>query len=578
MATMQQIDAAIAKHERMNAINARIAELEAQETQAAGPAGLGDSLYGAYENVKSMGGGVLGSIAGGLEGAVRAPFQGVDAAVDEMRKTQGYFSSQPESAEGKKQGELLAASMGTLSDAGNLAAGGAAGLASLAMRPSQGIEGAQADVNAIRQQGLGKALGQETLDVTGSPLLATAAEIAPEIAGAAFGKLMSGSKTPVKTKLLKKIEANPNDPKFSKYMVKFGTVAKDKSAMQATKQGFDPGVVQVIKNSTPKDRQNMLRMVGKLKKSKADALYAAKNRPADVAGNALLERVNFVKDLNRKSGTELEGVAKGLKGKRVDFTAAVDEFKVDLDGMGVSLGRNLKPRFKGSDIEGVKGAENAINKIVLRMKNQQDIDAYGVHRMKKFIDEQVTYGKSTKGLAGKSESILKNLRRNLDAALDNEFTEYNRVNTTYSDTIGAIDELKSSAGKKLNLFGDNADKATGTLLRRLMSNAQGRVTLMDAIDSVENVSKKYGAKLDDDITTQVLFADELDRMFGAPAKTSFQGEISKATTKASQAGRSKDGMYSAIADKVGDVLEYARGINEEAAIKSMEELLKQGDK
>ena len=296
-----------------------------------------------------------------------------------------------------------------------------------------------------------------------------------------------------------------------------------------------------------------------------------------------MSRVNFLMKIKSSSGKQIDDIAKTqLRGNPVNFDQPMSTFINDLADIGVAVERgangNFKVNLQGSDIEGVKGAENAINKIVLRMKNQQDIDAYGVHRMKKFIDEQVTYGKSTKGLAGKSESILKNLRRNLDAALDNEFTEYNRVNTTYSDTIGAIDELKSSAGKKLNLFGDNADKATGTLLRRLMSNAQGRVTLMDAIDSVESVSKKYGAKLDDDITTQVLFADELDRMFGAPAKTSVQGEISKATTKASQAGRSKDGMYSAIADKVGDVLEYARGINEEAAIKSMEELLKQGDK
>lgn len=553
-------------------------------------AGIGDTLYGAYENAKSIGGGMLGSVAGGLQGLAELTpaFQliksitgqepsTVGGAVDSIKKIQESLSSQPETPEGKRQGELLAAAMSALADAGNFASGGVAGLSSLALNPSQGIKGAQQDVDAVRSQGLGKALGQETFDVTGSPLLATAAEISPEVAGAAFGKLMSGSKTPVKSKLLSKIETNPNDPKFSKYMVKADTVAKDKAAIQATKQGFDEGVIQVVKNASPKDRQNMLAMIGKLKKSKIDALYAAKNRPADVAGNALLERVNFVKKLNSKSGSELEAVAKNLKGKNVDFTSAVDTFKAGLDGMGVTLGKNLKPNFKGSDIEGVKGAENAINKIVLRMKNQQDIDAYGVHRMKKFIDEQVTYGKSTKGLAGKSERLLKDLRRNLDSSLDEAFPEYNRVNTTYADTITAIDELKASAGKKLDLFGDNADKSTGTLLRRLMSNTQGRVTLMDAIDSVEGVAKKYGARIDDDITTQVLFADELDRMFGAPAKTSFQGEISKATSKISNAARSQEGLYSAVTDKVGDVLEYARGINEEAAIKSMEELLKKGN-
>ena len=211
------------------------------------------------------------------------------------------------------------------------------------------------------------------------------------------------------------------------------------------------------------------------------------------------------------------------------------------------------------------------------MKNTKAPNAFDAHRLKKFIDEQVTFGKHAEGLAGKTEVILKGLRRNLDDILDSNFKEYNRVNTVYSETRGAIDAFQDVAGKKMDLTGKNADKAVGTLMRRIMGNAQSRVRLLDSVDDIERVARKHGGteqlKIEgittgkDDLLTQILFVDELDAVFGPVARTSFQGQIKQAVIPRTATD---------LAIKAGEkVIEKARGIDEAAAFKSIKELLKE---
>ena len=166
---------------------------ESTTSQPVQSQGLGQDLLdtgkGLMETGKAIGGGMLGAIYGGYAGLSElVQGEGIDAAVKRLNEARESLSFQPETEEGKKQMQLVGQSLETLTGMGNFAAGGTAGLASLAMTPSQGIEGAQADVNAIREQGLGKALGQETLDVTGSPLAATAAELIPTVGEMALSK------------------------------------------------------------------------------------------------------------------------------------------------------------------------------------------------------------------------------------------------------------------------------------------------------------------------------------------------------------------------------------------------------
>lgn len=426
-------------------------------------------------------------------------------------------------------------------------------------------------------------------------------------AGKEIAKGIFEFQTPTKQRIAKVIEEGSTDIETARFKLEPGKegvadvprtkiqefldiggpkVKTDKVAVEAINQGFDEGVVAVIKGANPVDKTAMFKMVDIMEKGKKNALFAKKNRPSDVAGDTLMERFQSVFDANKTAGGELDGVANALKNQKVDFDPAINTFIDDLDSIGVTLTNDLKPIFSGSIIEGITGAEKVITQTINRMKNIKSPDGKKLHDFKKFIDEHVTFGKRTEGLSGRTENVLKKLRRNIDGILDNQFPEYDRVNTVFSETIGAIDSLQDAAGKKMNLTGPNAQKAVGTLLRRLMGNPQSRINLTDAMDEIETAAFKHGAgklpKLPGespgraDLMTQVLFVDELDSVFGPVASTGLQAEVGKAVKRGVQAVATKSGAIDIGIEAAGKVAERARGINQAGAFKSIKELLKEG--
>jgi len=365
-----------------------------------------------------------------------------------------------------------------------------------------------------------------------------------------------------------------------------GRITPDASARESIKQGFDEGVVAAIKAGSPADRKKMLDMVNIVQRGRTNARFSVTNRPSDVVGDSLAQRFNVVHQANRKAGRELDKVAKSLKGRSVDASEIGDQFILDLEDIGVQFNPQTNTvNFKGSDIEGLDAPEAAITRVLNRMATNEPVDAFDLHRLKKFIDESVTFGKTKEGLAGKTERILKGLRRNVDGLLDRNFAEYDRVNTEFSTTRGVIDDFQDAAGRKLDLTGPNAEKAIGTLSRRLMSNVQSRVNLLNSVDELDKLAKELTAggkfpvilgqgripQFTDDILTQVLFVDELDKVFGPAARTSLAGDVGKRVEAGGRAFRSPT---EATIQAVGAGVEAARGINPENAIKSIRELLK----
>lgn len=425
----------------------------------------------------------------------------------------------------------------------------------------------------------------------GNPGLATAIKTLPtaalEAVPAALGIRAAGraatpaieafkTQSPTKQRIAKLIEEGSTDKETAGFKLsatldnEIPRIQTDNVALDTIKQGFDDGVIAAIKGSSPTDKAKMRKMVSIMERGKKNQRFATVNRPSDVAGDSLLDRFRVVRKVNREAGKELDSIANSLRGQRVDSSDAVNSFIDDLDSLGVTLSDDFKPNFKGSIIEGLAAPEAAITRITSRLPKSDD--AFEIHRMKKFIDENVTFGKAGEGLSGKTENVLKNFRRSLDETLDSNFPQYDRVNSTYSETIGAIDALQDVAGKKLNLTGKNADKSTGTLLRRTMSNAQSRIPLLDSIEQIEGVAKKFGGKFDDDLLTQVLFADELDAVFKPVARTSFQGQIGQAIDSSLDLTQmTAAGMGVAAARKL---VKSRRKINEEEGFKAIKKLLK----
>lgn len=439
---------------------------------------------------------------------------------------------------------------------------------------------AGATEGAIQGAGIGMEQNKDIGGIVGQSLLGAGiggvtGGILGGIVGGVTGKMKATAQR--REELVNLLKTKP-DSRVAQYTMKGGQLVDDPAAQEAIKQGVDEGTVATIKGSSAADKAKASQALDILEKGRFDKTYRATNRPSDVLGDSAMQRFKPVYQANVKAAQELDTVAKSLQGKTVDPVPAVQSFIDDLDNMGIGF-ENGKPVFTGSDIEGLGEPQKIIERIVKRMDDVGD-DAYELHRLKKFIDEQVDFGKTSGGLTGKTENVLKGLRHNIDEILDSSFDSYNRINTTYSETRNAIDELTSLGGSKFDPLAPNAQKKLGTLMRRILSNANSRVDVLNALNSLQEVATKYGGKFDDDIVTQAVFVDDLERLFGTSAPTSLAGETAKGFKTAGNVTsklKSGKGLLNMALEGTGNMIERARGIDEEGLIRSLRELLKKSE-
>ena len=358
-------------------------------------------------------------------------------------------------------------------------------------------------------------------------------------------------------------------------------IIPDQLAENYIKQGGKPGVVAAIKAGSDADRRAALQMVDVYKAGKTDEKKRALLRPTDVIGRTIDERVKFLVDSAKKSGEEIDSIAKGVMKKQpVDYQPAIADFEAALDGLGIKTmditKGGVKKRvvdLKGSDVEGDTGAKRILNTVFERMyETDAPLNAFDVHRLKRYLDTQINYGpKRANALTNEAERAIKGLRRGLNDAMGDKFPDYRAANTQYSDSIGALNDLQKSVGSQIDLKSANADKSLGTASRKLLSNYSSRVSLMDSLELAEQVAARYGLKIKDSVINQVIVANELDRMFGTTADTSLKG-IMQNVERGVDIARS-DALTAAL--KIAkEGIDKSRGINEENAVAALEELLR----
>jgi hypothetical protein len=395
---------------------------------------------------------------------------------------------------------------------------------------------------------------------------------------------VEGKIAPQEQETLKKVITQ--DP-LSKDTVKFriaGTqVVPDNEAASAINQGWKDGAIASIKAASDKDRQAMTKMLNLFKIGEKNERMRTLNRPSQILGDTVVARIDFLDNANKSSGKAIDRIAQTrLRGQPVDFDPAINTFLDDLSKIGVKVELDskgvAKANLQGSRIEGDEGAEKLLNVVLRRFSKTEIPDALGVHDAKRYLDTQINYGKKNLAnpLTAEAENIVKGLRRNLNQTLGEKFPVYKAANEKYSDTIKALDDLQKAAGTQIDFDSENANKALGVAMRKLTSNIGTRTNLIDALDQANNISTKYGLKLDDDIVSQIIFVNELDRMFGAAAQTSLKGELASAqrTGVDIAVDVARGGAARRAVELLAEKAEDLRGINKENAVKAMEELLK----
>jgi hypothetical protein len=390
--------------------------------------------------------------------------------------------------------------------------------------------------------------------------------------------------SPIDQQIIKRqIQQTPDSTEVVNYRLSGSQAVPDNEAAATIKQGWKDGTIASIKAASDKDRQAMTKMLNLFKIGEKSERMRTLNRPADILGDTVESRINFLAETKKQAGKDINRIVeKQLAGKNVDFDPAINQFLSDLadSRINVNLDKNgvAKVDLVGSRIEGDTAAEDLLNIILQRLSKTDVPDAQRVHEAKQFIDTKVSYGKvnPANALTKQAENIVKGLRSNLNQALGDNFPDYKAANAKYSDTITALDDMQKAAGTNINFDSENANKQLGTAMRKLTSNYGTRANLIDALDQANSTSIKYGMRIDDDIVNQLIFVNELDRMFGAAAQTSLKGEVGSAIQTGVDIARGK--IAQRAFDLLGEKAEELRGINKDNAVKAMEELLKRRTK
>lgn len=376
-------------------------------------------------------------------------------------------------------------------------------------------------------------------------------------------------------KILRDQKLKATEGAGARYKLKGSGYTSDKKSKELIRQGMQENDVQLISSSSKADKAAYKKIAFRAGEGLKSSAKKADMPPQAVVGESLLERLRAVESINKTAGSKIDGIAK--KVGRVELNDAFYNFKKGLDNLGVKF-RDGNADFEGSALMDLEDLQNPILKIIKRLDpaRNKNVTGYDAHILKKWFDKQINYGGGKAGVAVDKdvERLISGLRADVNKAIGIKSPEYKRVNTEYSESIGAINDLRSIAGRKTNLFGDYADESLGALSRRVTSNATSRGAVLEAIKNLEDVSAKYGEVFDSSVSNQVMFVNALEKKLGAFNDTSLMGQFQAPLQRASIGGGGEIGPMLDIGGKaIKGVVGKLKPKNDDAFLKAINDLI-----
>lgn len=602
----------------------------------------GSALDAILEPVQAIGGGMASQALSGLSGIAGSVMPGPQGqGLATMRQTQQALPDfQPETQAGQRGLETLGDLIEQGVDIANIPISGLAGLAEY-LGSGLDAESAANVVRRVQDEGLGAVLGDSVLESTGSPALATAASMTPDIAGAVAGvRGVQAASRPALSKLKRVADARKQkmlltpdgelSPQFERALKRegltlndvvddidllpetadpqqavrglikqklrrgdtdgslaikkldnMGNVVDDPLGAAAIKQGFDPGDVQAVKAAKPGSKPAMDEMLKIRQSIFNNTRKAVDVQPTDVIGRSALKRFDHIRKTADRARQELDSIAsKKLKGRAIDPQKVEGAFRQQLANLDVKVDDSSFPPklgFKGSQISKNRAAQKVIKDTMDLLTEDETVDALRAHNLKRQLDEMIDYKKSGQGmLTPTGERVAKSVRRSLNDSIREVDSDYARVNDTLSQSLEAINDFSDVLGPSIDPFGEGAAKAVGNDLRGLLSNRKTRTKLENAVTQLDRVAKDLGGDFQDDIGDLVNFNGILQSRFGSTKRQSFAGEIgSEIQRTGRQVLQGRGGLVERGLEEAGNVVEKARNINDQEALKSINRLLRE---
>ena len=354
---------------------------------------------------------------------------------------------------------------------------------------------------------------------------------------------------------------------------------------QATNEAIEALPSKVIQNSVRQGVElpdaQFLTKIPKAQRGSLGKLYDTTRKfvagtsevsPYEAVGKPIITRLKKLQGQTTALGTKLDKIATSLKGKALNASDDVGNFINDsLDNLGVTLktsGKGKKSKselnFVGSNLEGLGANESIIQNVYKRFAQAKDASDF--HRLKKFIDNNVNFGKTAGGFTGEAERLLKGWRKQIDDALDNQFSNYNKVNTDLAQRIQPINALKDLL-KADGLDTDLLNMKSGILARRITSNALSNPTIRQTLRDLDKATKVKG-KVSLDIENLVEFLSVLEKYYPEiVGKNTFKGQMTGAVENV-------QGIQEMLVGSVKKLSGKTESVQREAINKLLDDLFK----
>lgn len=406
----------------------------------------------------------------------------------------------------------------------------------------------------------------------GAAIADKAADLAPNLSGRAKRLAQEAA------------EAGVSPDEAARYTFNKGRASRDALAIRAIDQMDIPQpMVGTIKELSPSDKEAGVKMLNIIRLGKKSQAFADKNRPGKVLGDTLKKKLDYISIERKKAGAQLNALVNGkLKNAAVAVDDSLSKFAGQLDDLGVELVQTKSGRvaadFDGalrlnkSDRGPIREVLRKLNRVIENGRPTAD----AVHDLKKAIDNELPWD-TTSNMSPEALRMLEEFRAGLNKSLQDTFPGYAEINGRLSDSIGVMNEMAKVAGRKYNPNSPNADEFLGQELRKLATNYNSRVPLLDAIENVETISRRLGMESADDVARQATLVNHMEDLFGPSASRGFRSEVQKGTREAitEAAKRGARGDHGSAVDTIIDRVSAATSnIDEEKQIETLLQLLK----
>lgn len=294
--------------------------------------------------------------------------------------------------------------------------------------------------------------------------------------------------------------------------------------------------------------------------------YAAGNKsvsPFEVVGKPIVNRLKTLDTQVKSYATQLDSVAKDLKGVSLTDVSKIDTAVMDgLNKLQVGIKKGGLD-FVGSSLEGIGSSGKIVDNVFKRL--QEARDAFDLHNLKKYIDANVSYGKRVEGLDAGAERLLKTWRKAIDDTLDTQFIEYNKVNTELAKRISPLEDLKSILKNTDGLDTDLLSEKAGIIARRITSAAASNPEIKQVLRNLDQFTSTTGKTLGKIENLQDLY-NTLNKYYDIAPKTGFQNLVKEGVNVGG-------GLTEQVIDKVKGFAGSTNATRQKALENYLDELL-----